>query len=81
MSARARRSGRREKTGWVTLGQSRVRSHAGGAEAPRAAREPETTMLPREEITMVVKRAYLRAFDESSLRWSGARALESAASP
>ena len=37
-------------------------------------------MLPRKEIAMVVKRAYLRAFDESSLRWSGARALESAAS-
>ena len=68
MSARARRSGRRERTGWVTVGHSGVRRHARLGREPRAAREPETTMLRREEIAMTVKRAYLRAFDESSPR-------------
>ena len=47
---------------------TRIPSTRGGAGAPRAAREQETTMPPREKIAMVVKRAYLRALDESSLR-------------
>jgi hypothetical protein len=56
---------------------TRIPSTRGGAGAPRAAREQETTMPPREEIAMVVKRAYLRALDESSLRVGrGARPQE-----
>ena len=77
MSARARRSGRREKMGDAWALSTRIPSTRGGAGAPRAAREQETTMPPREEIAMVVKRAYLRALDESSLRVGrGARPQE-----
>ena len=77
MSARARRSGRREKMGDAWALSTRIPSTRGGAGAPRAAREQETTMPPREENAMEVKRAYLRALDESSLRVGrGARPQE-----